>query len=340
MYAMLSLDKSNISPDILQEHKDVLDMFLMIGTNMWVFDTTELPNKENLYNHPAIVDGLITVLSYMQERNPSGWKSMIPSFDSITALEEWIYGVYIEEIALRKTENRLTADQLQSYDKELQAMQIDLAKRKNWISNRIAWIDISYAPMRWRTIKSNNPGEVIIHKKIEQALSFIPRQTTMLANTLNDSKLKQFMQTHKEQIDFIKPILSQLSDLDQDRQAAIFASLLVCKLDVASVQDLVSKLSHGIQSGDYYDFVSKLQELVLSYATAQWENSVPATSTREWISYAKLKIEELHDGKKAVWLAWIHKPNPFLLPEDCGDLWWFLNKNSNINLFEILLVDK
>ncbi|MBP7061471.1 hypothetical protein KA037_01430 [Patescibacteria group bacterium] len=123
--------------------------------------------------------------------------------------------------------------------------------------------------MRWRTIKSNNPGEVIIHKKIEQALSFIPRQTTMLANTLNDSKLKQFMQTHKEQIDFIKPILSQLSDLDQDRQAAIFASLLVCKLDVASVQDLVSKLSHGIQSGDYYDFVSKLQELVLSYATAQ-----------------------------------------------------------------------
>lgn len=67
----------------------------------------------------------------MQERNPSGWKSMIPSFDSITALEEWIYGVYIEEIALRKTENRLTADQLQSYDKELQAMQIDLAKRKN-----------------------------------------------------------------------------------------------------------------------------------------------------------------------------------------------------------------
>lgn len=78
-----------------------------------------------------MVDGLITVLSYMQERNPHGWESAIPSFGSITALEEWIYGVYIEEILLRNTEHRLTADQLQSYDKELQAMQTDLAKRKN-----------------------------------------------------------------------------------------------------------------------------------------------------------------------------------------------------------------
>ncbi len=339
MYAMLSLEKSNISPDILQEHKDVLEIFLTIGRNMWVFDTTELSNQKNIYNHPAIVDGLITVLSYMQERNPSGWKSQIPSFDNITALEEWLYGVYIEEISLRKTENRLTADQLQSYDKELQVMDRDLAKRRNWESNRIAWIDISYVPTRWLTIRNNNPDK-LIHKTIEHALTFIPKQTTMIANTLNDNKLKQFMQTHKKQIELMKPIISLLPKIDTDLQSGIFASLLICKLDAPTVDHLTSKLSAWIQSDDYYEFVKYLGELVLSYAKSKWDSHEGAKNTREGVSFADVKIGELHDKKEAIWLKWLHKPNQAILPEDSIDLWTFLARNPDANLFEILLANK
>ena len=336
---MSVIEKINVSSETLQEHKDVLQSFLTIGNSVWLFATTELSNHKLIYNHAGVIDGLITVISYLKDRHGSGFESIVPVFSTIKELEEWVYINYVEEIKLRKSENKLTADQLQSYDKELQAMERDIAKRKNWETNRIAGIDISYAASRWLTIGNDNPGK-LIHKTIEHALTFIPKQNTMLANTLNDAKIKKFIETHQQQIALMKPILSLLPKVDQDLQSAIFANLLVCTLDASTVANLTSKLSTWIKSQDYYEFVKYLGELVLSYAKNKWESHMGAKSTREGISFADLKIGELHDKQEIVWLQWIHKPNQTILPEDSIDLRAFLARNPDVSLFEILLANK
>ena len=96
-----------------------------------MFGTTELANQTLIYKHPGVIDGLLTVLSYFKDRHGAPFESTVPVFTSVKELEEWVYTKYAEEIKLRKSENKLTADQLQSYDKELQAMERDLTKREN-----------------------------------------------------------------------------------------------------------------------------------------------------------------------------------------------------------------
>ena len=102
---------------------------------------------------------------------------------------------------------------------------------------------MDYMPMRWTTIIQDNPGK-LVHKTIEHALTFIPTQTTMLANTLNDTKIKKFIENHSQQIELMKPILSLLPKIeDKNLQSSIFANLLVCTLDAPTMQNLTSRLS-------------------------------------------------------------------------------------------------
>lgn len=307
---MESIKWLELIQETLKEKKELRETYLNMWQNAWFFETIELSNKQIIYKHPSLVDSMIVILDNLYTSYPNEWKSMIPELTNPADAKKWMIQQHIKQIQTKKEGGKLKDNQQSICDRELQTYNDILAKAWQWNITTMPGIDLTFMPLRRLEAKNKNP-DILPHKIISHAIDFIPnKKQSLMQNLLNDN-VKQFVETHKNQIEKVGRIIKNLDIEDPEQQANIFENLVHCQLDENRIKKIVELGQSCKASGDYYELIIAITDIFMEdiQKTKTLQNDRIINSVLNAKESIKKDLRQRHEGWRKFTIKQLTRPN-------------------------------
>lgn len=332
-----SFELNNQTIETFKDKKSLCEKYLTLGERWWIFDTIDLWKNNIVYKNPSLVTGLLCVLDTLYEQNTWQRESSLPTLTTIQEVKKRVITKHLEHIQQQKQNWSLTQRQNEVYAHEVQECETLLAKNEQWDTITRWWIDMAFQPERRQQLQQQST-DALLHTTMGHAIGFIPKKNDMILQNLQANEpFVWFLDSYKDQITLLKPLLTVLKDTaSRAEQLEILTSLLVCRPDSSQIQKLVALAGQWKQTNNYYAFVKEINWMILTYTgKPEQQHSTAAFDTATAIQKSDEYIDDLYDNHEKVWLQHIIWPNWILLDHYIL-IYNFATRNTGTNLFDVL----